>query len=135
MLLVGLLTRTALEGYLTGGWRGTDAVDGLLTVGLGMVEPPVAENEKDGTSIDNHVNDNSEVGDEFEWFDPDGFPSLREAAKIMFPGLQASKQVNHQRREGTEADFEQELNERLRRVSLCIPQLTAVDYYTHSETS
>lgn len=105
MLLIGLLTRAALEGYLTGGWRGTDAVDCLLTVGLGMsdIKDPLA-------------GDKSEVGDEFEWFDPDGFPGLREAAKIIFPALQSSRS-GYGRREGAEAEYEKEVSERLRRVS------------------
>jgi hypothetical protein len=122
MLLIGLLTRAALEGYLTGGWRGTEAVDCLLTVGLGMVDAPDNQNERDGPASggERQVNDDSEVGDEFKWFDPDGFPSLREAARIMFPGLQASRTGGYQRKEGAEAEYEQEISERLRKVSLKI---------------
>ena len=122
MLLIGLLTRAALEGYLTGGWRGTDAVDCLLTVGLGIVDAPENQDQNGPTNgsggSEKQVNDDSEVGDEFKWFDPDCFPSLREAARIMFPGLQASRMGAYQRREGTEAEYEQEISERLRRVSL-----------------
>jgi hypothetical protein len=134
MLLIGLLTRAALEGYLTGGWRGTDAVDCLLTVGLGVVESPENQNGRDGaingSGSERHVNDDSEVGDEFEWFDPDGLPSLREAARIIFPGLQASRTGTYQRREGAEALYEQEIGERLRRVScnflICSHRLMAL---------
>ena len=122
MLLTGLLTRAALEGYLTGGWRGTEAVDCLLTVGLGMVDAADNRNGKDGTTSQSgsemHIDDDSEVGDEFRWFDPDGFPSLREAARIIFPSLQMSRTGTCQRREGAEAEYEQEISERLRRVSL-----------------
>lgn len=120
MLLIGLLTRAALEGYLTGGWRGTDAVECLLTVGLGVTEPPPGtSNGKDESTLGSgdQINDNSEVGDEFEWFDPDGLPSLREAARIIFPSLQVSKPGQYQRREGAEAEYEQEISERLSRVS------------------
>ncbi|KIK66766.1 hypothetical protein GYMLUDRAFT_69866 [Collybiopsis luxurians FD-317 M1] len=35
-LLAGLLTRAALQGYLTAGWRGVNAVECLLGVGLGI---------------------------------------------------------------------------------------------------
>jgi hypothetical protein len=118
MLLMGLLTRAALEGYLTGGWRGTEAIDCLLTVGLAMVDPP--ENRNGTTSQsgnETHFNDDSEVGDEFKWFDPDGFPSLREAAQIIFPSLQVPRTAAHSRREGAEAEYEREISERLRRVS------------------
>ncbi|TFK60475.1 hypothetical protein BDN72DRAFT_526002 [Pluteus cervinus] len=38
MLLAGLLTRAALEGYVSAGRRGTKAVECLLTVGLGIDE-------------------------------------------------------------------------------------------------
>lgn len=117
MLLVGLLTRAALEGYLTGGWRGTDAIDCLFTVGLGPADPP--GNQKDGPGSANYNDDddddNSEVGSEFEWFDPDGLPRLQEAARILFPALRPGA---YQRREGAEAEFEREMNERMRRVSL-----------------
>lgn len=131
MLLIGLLTRAALEGYLTGGWRGTDAVDCLLTVGLGMTElPPGTPKGKDGSIVGSgdQINDNSAVGDEFEWFDPDGLPSLREAARIIFPSLQVSKPGLYQRREGAEAEYEQEISERLRRVYFpFVPSLPAAD--------
>jgi hypothetical protein len=87
-----------------------------------MVEGPLEnQNGRDGTTNGNgserQVNDDSEVGDEFEWFDPDGLPSLREAAKIIFPDLQASRAGGYQIREGAEAQYEQEISERLRRVS------------------
>jgi hypothetical protein len=86
-----------------------------------MVDAPENRNGRDGTTnqsgSERHVNDDSEVGDEFKWFDPDGFPSLREAARIIFPSLQASRTGTYQRREGAEAEYEQEISERLRRVS------------------
>lgn len=138
MLFAGLLTRAALEGYLTGGWRGTEAVDCLLTVGLGMVDAPESRNVKDvkdGTTSqsgsETQVNDDSEVGDEFKWFDPDGLPSLREAARIIFPSLQTSRTGTYQRREGAEAEYEQEISERLRRF-YAIPANTP-DLSTHME--
>lgn len=109
MLLVGLLTRAALEGYLTGGWRGTHAIDCLFKVGLGSAD------QNDGPGAASDVDDNSEVGSKFEWFDPDGLPRLREAARILFPALRPG---TYQRREGGEAEFEREMNDRLRRVSL-----------------
>ena len=92
--------------------------------------PPGTPKGKDGSIVGpgDQINDNSAVGDEFEWFDPDGLPSLREAARIIFPSLQVSKPGLYQRREGAEAEYEQEISERLRRVYFpFVPSLPAAD--------
>jgi hypothetical protein len=128
MLLVGLLTRAALEGYLTGGWKGLDAVHCLFTVGLGTVEPPGNQNGTDGAGGAGDIADDSEVGSEFEWFDPDGLPRLREAARILFP---ATRTGAYQRKEGAEAEYEREMNERLRR--FCVVTENTPDLSTHME--
>lgn len=104
MLFAGLLTRAALEGYLTGGWRGPAAASCLLGVGLGISDDPSAGDEDEGDSI-------------FEWFDPDDLPTLKEAAEIMFPSLNAMANGVSLRRENAEAEFEAGMKERLRRVS------------------
>lgn len=104
LLFSGLLTRAALEGYLTGGWRGPDAASCLLSVGLGMLDDPSPSDEDEGDSI-------------FEWFDPDDLPTLKEAAQIMFPSLSAMASGLTPRRENAEAEFAAEMKERLRRVS------------------
>jgi hypothetical protein len=100
-----------------------------------MVDAPENRNGRDGTTnqsgSERHVNDDSEVGDEFKWFDPDGFPSLREAARIIFPSLQASRTGTYQRREGAEAEYEQEISERLRRFYAI--QAKTPDLSTHME--
>jgi hypothetical protein len=36
MILAGLLTRAALEGYLTASWRGSEGVECLLGLGMGL---------------------------------------------------------------------------------------------------
>ena len=108
MLFAGLLTRSALEGYLTGGWRGPSAASCLLSVGLGMSDDPSHSDEEEGDLI-------------FEWFDPDDLPTLKEAAQIMFPSLNAIGSGVSPRREDAEAEFEAEMKERLRRVSLASP--------------
>lgn len=102
LLLAGLLTRAVLEGYLTAGWRGAEAVECLLTVGLGIVEPSGKPTEAE---------------DEFEEFDPDELPSLPDAAKMLFPALRSSTTDKGQ----AEEEYELEMEERLRRVSDPIP--------------
>ncbi|KAG6841486.1 hypothetical protein C0991_010674 [Blastosporella zonata] len=110
LLLGGLLTRAALEGYLTAGWRGSQAVECLLTVGFGMADKIPPEEEKP---------------DEFVEFDPDGLPNLREAMKLLFP-MQSS-----QRKGQAEEEFGLEMRERLRRF-YDIPASTP-DLSTHME--
>lgn len=46
-LLIGILTRAALQGYLTAGWRGVDAVECLLGVGIGVTANPDRKEEVD----------------------------------------------------------------------------------------
>lgn len=112
-LLIGLITRAALEGYLTGGWRGTEAVECLLAVGLGMLND-VATDE----TQEHQVKEDMEVGDEFECYDPIALPSLRDAAKILFPAIQSGSSPG-----AAELEFQRELRERLQRVSYVQPDL------------
>ncbi|KAG6871642.1 hypothetical protein C0992_010573, partial [Termitomyces sp. T32_za158] len=112
-LLSGLLTRAVLEGYLTDGWRGLQAVECLLTVGLGMPE---------------NVSPEKEEPEEYAECDPDGLPSLREAMQILFP----SSQLSSARRKGqAEEEYGLEMRERLRRF-YDIPTSTP-DLSTHME--
>lgn len=113
-LLAGLLTRSALEGYMTGGWRGTEPLEILLCVGLGL--PPktgVMSPRKD-------KNVPGKAGDPFAQFDPDDFPDLEDAGKILFPSLRdinlARGGIPPRRTEGAEQEYEIEMQERLTRV-------------------
>ncbi|KAJ7111995.1 hypothetical protein C8R44DRAFT_799092 [Mycena epipterygia] len=112
LLLAGLLTRAVLEGYLTASWRGPDAVDCLLKVGLGMGTPPQENQPKD----------------EFSEFDPDELPSLLDAARMLFPALRDGNSGN---KGLAEEEFEMEMETRLRRF-YDIPQSTP-DLSTHME--
>lgn len=98
MLLAGLLTRAVLEGYLTAGWRGSHAVECLLTVGLGIVD---------------NADRKGDTGDQFAKFDPDDLPSLLDAIKLLFPGLRT---VAPLKKGQVEEEFEAEMYERLQRV-------------------
>lgn len=123
MLLAGLLSRATLEGYLTGGWWGLEAVECLLSVGLGITD--------DGLGHRGQVESPDDADFAFEWFEPDDLPSLKEATRIMFPALRAARNGTPIRREGAEAEFEAEMDERLRRF-YTIPPLTP-DLSTHME--
>ncbi|KAJ7145100.1 hypothetical protein C8R43DRAFT_1070247 [Mycena crocata] len=112
LLLAGLLTRAVLEGYLSAGWRGPDAVDCLLKVGLGMGTPPQTDPPKDA----------------FSQFDPDELPSLTDAARMLFPAL---REGNRGIKGLAEEEFEMEMETRLRRF-YDIPQSTP-DLSTHME--
>ncbi|KAK0194036.1 hypothetical protein F5146DRAFT_1033940 [Armillaria mellea] len=114
MLLAGLLTRAVLEGYLSDSWRGSHAVECLLTVGLGIIEP---------------VPGRDAVPDQaWQEFDPDEMPNLSEAARVLFPGLRQGAPL---RKGPEEQEFEMEMDERLRRF-YDIPASTP-DLSTHME--
>ncbi|KAF8972273.1 hypothetical protein BDZ97DRAFT_1783990 [Flammula alnicola] len=123
MLLAGLLTRAALEGYLSGGWTGLQAVQCLLLVGLGI-------NEKAGKDRDTDADDDEEEedGEEFSSLDPDELPSLVDAVKILFPSLRDSSSGQKGR---AEEEYEMEMLERLKRF-YDIPPSTP-DCATHME--
>ena len=105
LLLAGLLTRAVLEGYLSAGWRGWQAVQCLLLVGLGI-------NEGAGEDQDGGESEEDEDA-EFSEFDPDELPGLADAIKILFPSLRHSST----RKGKAEEDYELEMLDRLRRVS------------------
>lgn len=123
-LLAGLLTRSVLEGYMTGGWRGIEPVEILLNVGLGL--PPKTTNnsprrDKPGSEHD-----------PFQHFDPDDLPELEDSVKILFPSLRdinpARGGCSPRRAEGAEQEYEVEMRDRLARVrfmvfSACIANL------------
>ncbi|KAJ7193911.1 hypothetical protein GGX14DRAFT_587272 [Mycena pura] len=112
LLLAGLLTRAVLEGYLTAGWRGPDAVDCLLKVGLDIGPLPPENPPKD----------------EFAEFDPDELPSLLDATRMLFPAL---RDGNKSPKGQAEEEYEMEMETRLWRF-YDIPQSTP-DLSTHME--
>lgn len=132
LLTSGLLTRAALEGYLTAGWRGVEAIECLLTVGLGMSgSEELSDDSEAATSEDDH---SREGGTEdpsakaFEDFDPDDLPALQDATRILFPSLQifedpaagstADGTQGPISRSPVEEEFANEMMDRMRRVGL-----------------
>lgn len=101
MLLAGLLTRAVLEGYLTAGWNGLQAVQCLLLVGLGINEnlgiQDVDEEDEDAAFVS---------------FDPDELPDLIQAIKILFP---SSRGGSYGVKEQAEEEYDLEMQERLKR--------------------
>ncbi|KAK7033458.1 hypothetical protein R3P38DRAFT_2922762 [Favolaschia claudopus] len=116
LLLAGLLTRAVLEGYLTASWRGPDAVDTLLKVGLGLGASTDAQKDLD-------------ADEKFVEFDPDELPSLLDAGRMLFPS--ALRDGNATRKGPAEEEYEMEMETRLRRF-YDIPQSTP-DLSTHME--
>ena len=104
MLLAGLLTRGVLEGYLTAGWSGLQAIQCLLLVGLGL-NPNAGKTEEEG----------EEEEAEFADMDPDELPNLVDAIKVLFPSLRDGG-LSPKGRE--EEEYEVEMLERLSKVSL-----------------
>src|SRR5260370_39252920 len=98
MLLAGLLTSAVLEGYLTAGWSGLQAVQCLLLVGLGI-------NENLGITDADEEDEDAQ----FASLDPDELPDLMQAMKILFPSSRAgSFGVKDQ----AEEEYEMEMLER-----------------------
>lgn len=121
-LIAGFLTRSVLEGYMTGGWRGIEPVEILLNVGLGL--PPKESPSRGKVQPEN---------DPFQQFDPDDLPELEDAVRILFPSL---REVNParggyplHRTEGAEQEYELEMRDRLARVCC------SIDFYrSYTET-
>ncbi|KAF9260033.1 hypothetical protein L218DRAFT_1079564 [Marasmius fiardii PR-910] len=107
LLLAGLLTRAALQGYLSAGWRGTDAVECLMTIGLGLGPDSGAE----------------DPDADWEEFEPDELPSLIDSVKMLFPSRTSKTRAAE--------EYEIEMNERLRKF-FDIP-LSTPDLSTHME--
>jgi hypothetical protein len=121
MLLAGLLTRAVLEGYLTARWRGLEPVECLLMVGQGIVDNGTENVSEKGKEKDAGIGDsgtvNADPEDEFAWFDPDEHPSLQDAIRILFPALRNPKSAPLYKKDDAYAEFEIEMDERLRKVS------------------
>lgn len=117
-LLAGLLTRTVLEGFITGGWLGVEPLEVLLTVGLGITPRSTPEPSATGSSAASGSIPKSRL-DEFAEFDPDDLPDLEESVRMLFPSLRDpgyNKGGMLPRREGPEAEYEIEMTQRLARV-------------------
>ncbi|KAI0789965.1 hypothetical protein C8Q75DRAFT_793068 [Abortiporus biennis] len=142
-LLAGLLTRTVLEGYITGGWLGVEPLEVLLGVGLGL--SPAPEGMLSGASNPNPIPGiNTPVGsakpknsDPFSEFDPDDLPELDDAVRILFPTLRevnfmtAGNSSSYPKKDGAELDYEIEMTDRLARF-YDVPSSTP-DIATHME--
>lgn len=97
-LLADLLTRAALQGYLVKGWKGTDAIEVLL--GLGIGGPPVPLSDMPNkmprygervamhTAADDDDDDSNgeslDTDDDDKEYEPDDMPDLNEVWHILF---------------------------------------------------
>ncbi|TCD63737.1 hypothetical protein EIP91_004988 [Steccherinum ochraceum] len=136
-LLAGLLTRTVLEGYITGRWLGVEPLETLLSVGLGMSSAPASISGAESSGDHSSKKNTGEVDFTFTEFDPDDMPELDDAVKILFPSLRELGNFMNgtapqmPRREGAELEYELEMTERLSRF-YDVPRSTP-DVATHME--
>ncbi|TFK27952.1 hypothetical protein FA15DRAFT_665966 [Coprinopsis marcescibilis] len=159
MLLAGLLTRAVLEGYLTAGWRGVEAAECLLLLGLGVGAEDLdlgkemeKKEEEDGEESEDE-DDTEETrrkrekkkkwrkrrrklemfdeDEEFSEFHPDEYPSLFEAIRVLFPSLRSSSGKGRKGKGRAEEEFEFEMYGRLKRF-YDVPASTP-DLSTHME--
>ena len=122
-LLAGLLTRSALQGYLVKGWKGTDPVEVLLGVGIGGTPPPATaiDGQAKGARPTAAVEEDDEEDDEEEKeYEPDDMPDLTETWHILF-GFNADSQAagafENSSREALE-EYERIMAERMSDVGL-----------------
>ncbi|KZP00403.1 hypothetical protein CALVIDRAFT_560382 [Calocera viscosa TUFC12733] len=124
-LLCTLCTRACLEGYLARGWRGTEGVETLFGVGvdLGMTLDGLMDDDAAtaaaGAGSDESMTD-AEDGAELE---PDGWPSMEEAARVLFSGAGQGEEGYVPLTTGAQAEYEQEMRAR-RDLFLNIPPNT-----------
>ncbi|KAF8871848.1 hypothetical protein CPB84DRAFT_1854761 [Gymnopilus junonius] len=123
MLLAGLLMRTVLEGYLSAGWTGLQAVQCLLLISLG-----INENASQVHDVDNEDDEEIDEDEEFAAFDLDELLHLLEAIKVLFPSLSDNGSGV---RTKAEDQFESEMYGRLKKF-YDIPASTP-DCATHME--
>ena len=116
MLLAGLLTRAVLEGYLTAGWNGVQAIQCLLLVGLGLNPNPGNQEEVDEEA-------------EFADMDPDELPNLVDAVKVLFPALRDGA-LSPKGKE--EEEYEAEMLERLSKVSFFLKLLISYIFCSYT---
>ena len=90
-----------LEGYLSAGWRGWQAAQCLLLVGLGVNEGAGEDRNSEESEEDEDV--------ELSEFDSDELPGLLDAIMILFSRLQHSST----RKGNAEEDYELEMLDRL----------------------
>ena len=120
---------------MTGRWLGTEPLEVLLSVGLGVSSssPPVSS---DSTRSPQRPKKSSDEND-FSEFDPDDMPDLDDAVKILFPSLRevgnfmAGTTQQLPRREGAELEYELEMMERINRVCLYSSVLGIYAYFRH----
>lgn len=150
LLLAGLLTRAVLEGYLTAGWSGIACVECLMGVGVGVKKQRQRQRKESLDSSGNvqaseptHTHgvdgngecmeeseDEDDYADEddalFEEVEPDEYPTLKEALRVLFPSLRCTvhgkdEEVDKGEKGGkgeAEREYEEEMYRRLRMVSL-----------------
>ncbi|KAH8822843.1 hypothetical protein DL96DRAFT_1619486 [Flagelloscypha sp. PMI_526] len=112
MLLAGLLTRAALQGYLAAGWTGYAAADVLLSFGT---EHYGSNNNMEGfvTTASSTFESELDIDDlHFEEFEPDDLPPLQEAVLLLFPSLRGGSDA---RLLTEEERYKTEMSERLKR--------------------
>ncbi|EJU05057.1 hypothetical protein DACRYDRAFT_63411 [Dacryopinax primogenitus] len=112
-LLCTLCTRACLEGYLARGWRGTEGVETLFGLGVdlgmsldGLLDDDAATAAAAGS--DESMTD-TEDGQELE---PDGWPTMEEAARVLFPGSGSAEDGYPAAVGSAQAEYEQEMRAR-----------------------
>jgi len=93
-LLALILTRSALEGYILHGWRGTRAAQVLFGFGGSNAKPSPSQKTSRRNDESDSESDCSEDEDEEAEFSPDGYPNLSDAYRKLFPSSPSSSSTS-----------------------------------------
>ncbi|TFK49711.1 hypothetical protein OE88DRAFT_1662319 [Heliocybe sulcata] len=130
VLLMGLLTRAALEGYLVGGWEGYKAIECVFGVGLGL--QPAGGVGSAYWNGKESKEDEVEEEEELAKFEPDDLPELVNAVKILFPSLRYKDGPGSKPQpESIEREYQMEMKERQKKFFDIPPDVT--DLSSHLE--
>ena len=125
-LLAGLLTRAVLEGYLLKGWEGTWAAETLLGLGLSDGFRGERLDKKAASDVLEFVEGELPTVNEL---DPDGLPSVLEAADILFGECCVLDRENGETVELTaQKEFALEMHKRMNEVccTVCVLPLCLI---------
>jgi len=110
-LLALILTRAVLEGYVLHGWRGTRAAQVLFGFGGSNAKPPSSPKRPSRDVDSDSDSDSSEEEDDEAEFSPDGYPSLADAYRKLFPSSLSGSSTSTQCLEELRA-FREEMGRR-----------------------
>jgi hypothetical protein len=118
--LCGLITRGVLEGYMARGWKGSEYVEVLMGIGLGIKGVGTRFDSAGFGNADSLTQAIPVVEDSRNDYEPDEMPGLIDSCRVLFNGLvqdaSSTKEVKDKATRDAEEEYVQEMEERLSEV-------------------